>query len=42
MRELPSNQVSAVEKETLDQIPGSEKQYTSIHFYQEASIMLDL
>ncbi|KAJ2964425.1 hypothetical protein NQZ79_g644 [Umbelopsis isabellina] len=42
MIEMPSNQLSDTEKENLEQIPGSEGRYTTIHFFQEASIMLDL
>lgn len=42
MREMLSNQLSDTEKENLDQIPGSEQRHAMIHFFQEASIMLDL
>lgn len=42
MKEMPPNQLSDTEKENLEQIPRSEGRYTAIHFFQEASIMLDL
>ncbi|KAI8578445.1 hypothetical protein K450DRAFT_246843 [Umbelopsis ramanniana AG] len=42
MRETPSNQLTDIEKQNLDEIPGSERHFVNIHFFHEASIMLDL
>lgn len=42
MRETPSNQLTDIEKQKLEEIPGSERHLVNIHFFHEASIMLDL